>query len=77
MNTKIKRATVYLDPMLHKALKIKAAETSRSISDLINEAIRFSLAEDAEDLSAFFERANDPLLAFEDVLEELKKNGRI
>ena len=77
MNTKIKRATVYLDPMLHKALKIKAAETSRSISDLINEAIRFSLAEDAEDLSAFFERANDPLHAFEDVLEELKKNGRI
>lgn len=77
MKTTIKRATVYLDPMLHKALKIKAAETSRSISDLINEAIRFSLAEDAEDLSAFSERSSDPLLAFEDVLEELKKNGRI
>ena len=77
MNTKIKRTTVYLDPVLHKALKIKAAETSRSISELINEAIRYSLAEDAEDLSAFSERANDPLLAFEDVLEELKKNGRI
>lgn len=77
MKDKIKRATVYLDPMLHKALKIKAAETSRSISELINDAIRFSLLEDAEDLAAFSERKSDPLLAFEDVLEDLKKNGRI
>lgn len=72
-----KRATVYLDPMLHKALRIKAAETSRSISELINEAVRYFLAEDAEDLAAFKERGDEPLLAFEDVLEELKKNGRI
>jgi predicted transcriptional regulator len=72
-----KRATVYLDPMLHKALRIKAAETSRSISELINEAIRYSLAEDAEDLAAFKERDEEPLLAFEDVLEKLKKSGRI
>jgi hypothetical protein len=63
--------------MLHKALRLKAAETSRSISELINEAVRYSLAEDAEDLAAFKERGDDPLLAFEDVLEELKKNGRI
>ena len=72
-----KRATVYLDPMLHKALRIKAAETSRSISELINEAVRYSLAEDAEDLAAFKERSAEPLLTFEDVLEKLKKNGRI
>ena len=72
-----KRATVYLDPMLHKALRIKAAETSRSISELINEAVRYSLAEDAEDLAAFRDRGEEPLLAFEDVLEKLKKNGRI
>ncbi len=72
-----KRATVYLDPMLHKALRIKAAETSRSISELINEAVRYYLAGDAEDLAAFKERDSEPLLAFEDVLEELKKNGRI
>lgn len=77
MSEYTKRATVYLDPMLHKALRIKAAETSRSISELINEAIRYSLAEDAEDLAAFKERDGEPLLAFEDVLEELKKNGRI
>ncbi len=72
-----KRATVYLNPMLHKALRIKAAETSRSISELINEAVRLSLAEDAEDLAAFRDRGEEPLLAFEDVLKKLKKNGRI
>ncbi|MFH1942513.1 MAG: CopG family transcriptional regulator [bacterium] len=72
-----RKATIYLDPQLHRALRIKSAETSRSISDLINEAVRFSLAEDAEDLTAFTERANEPLFAFEDVLKELKKNGLI
>jgi len=77
MSEYTKRATVYLDPMLHKALRIKAAETSRSISDLVNEAVRFSLAEDAEDLAVFTERKDEPLLAFEEVLEKLKKNGRI
>jgi plasmid stability protein len=77
MSEYTKRATVYLDPMLHKALRIKAAETSRSISDLVNEAVRFSLAEDAEDLAVFTERKDEPLLAFEAVLEKLKKNGRI
>jgi hypothetical protein len=77
MSEYTKRATVYLDPMLHKALRIKAAETSRSVSDLINEAVRFSLAEDAEDLAVFKDRDSEPLLAFEDILEELKKNGRI
>jgi hypothetical protein len=63
--------------MLHKALRIKAAETSRSISDLVNEAIRLSLVEDAEDLAVFKEREGEPLLAFEGVLEKLKKDGRI
>ena len=61
MTALIKRATVYLDPMLHKALKIKSAETSRSMSELVNEAVKLSLAEDAEDLAAFDERANEPL----------------
>jgi len=77
MSEYTKRATVYMDPMLHKALRIKAAENSRSISDLINEAVRFSLAEDAEDLAVFSERADEPLLAFEEVLKKLKKDGRI
>ncbi len=72
-----KRATIYLDPQLHRALKVKAAATSRSMSELINEAIRLSLAEDAEDLAAFEERANEPVVSFEDVLKELKQHGRI
>lgn len=72
-----KRATVYLDPMLHKALRLKAAETSRSMSELVNRAVRLSLAEDAEDLAAFEERTGEPLIAFEDLLKDLKKHGRI
>lgn len=62
---------------MHKALRLKSAETSRSISDLVNEAVKLSLAEDADDLAAFEERANEPLIAFEDVVKELKKHGRI
>jgi predicted transcriptional regulator len=62
-----KRATIYLDPQLHRALSIKAAETDQSISDLVNEAIRQSLIEDMEDLEDFKERADEPNLAFEDV----------
>ena len=59
MTTAAKRATVYLDPVLHKALKLKAVETSRSVSDLVNDAIREALAEDAEDITAFEERWPD------------------
>ena len=77
MNTKAKRATVYFDPQLHRALRIKAAETEHSISDLVNKAIRQSLAEDMEDLDAFEERAREPNLAFEDILKELKRSGKI
>ena len=77
MTTVAKRSTLYLDPDLHKALKIKAAETARSMSDLVNEAIKHSLAEDAEDLAAFEARLNEPLVSYEDMLKDLKKNDRI
>ena len=77
MSTKTKRATVYFDPQLHRALRIKAAETEHSISDLVNEAIRQSLAEDMEDLDAFEGRAGEPNLVFEDILKELKRSGKI
>ena len=53
-----KRATVYFDPELHRALRLKAVETERSISELVNEAVKLTLAEDAEDLAAFEERAS-------------------
>ena len=77
MATPAKRATVYLDPVLHKALKLKAVETSRSMSELINEAIRESIAEDAEDLSAFDERVDEPLISYDEMVKRLKKDGRI
>ncbi|MDX1736892.1 MAG: ribbon-helix-helix protein, CopG family [Alphaproteobacteria bacterium] len=77
MATLSKRSTIYLDPALHKALRIKALETSRSMSELINDAIREALAEDAEDLAAFEERANEPLISYEEMIKRLKKDGRI
>jgi plasmid stability protein len=72
-----KRATVYFDPSLHKALRVKAAATERSLSDLINAAVRASLSEDAEDLAAFEARAKEPNLAFEDVLKDLSRRGKL
>lgn len=72
-----KRATVYFDPTLHRALRIKAASTERSLSDLVNAAIRASLAEDAEDLEAFAARAKEPSLAFEEVLKDLRRRGKL
>ena len=77
MTTLTKRATVYLDPTLHRALRLKSVETSRSVSDLLNEAIRCELAEDAQDLNAFDARNNEPTIAFEDFVKELKRNGKI
>ena len=77
MATAQKRATVYFDPALHRALRVKAAETDRSLSDIVNEAVKLSLLEDAEDLAAFEARANEPSLAFEDVVMDLKRSGSI
>ncbi|HEU4799457.1 MAG TPA: hypothetical protein VFS94_02370 [Gemmatimonadales bacterium] len=75
--TGLKRATIYFDPALHQALRIKAASTERSISELVNDAIRASLAEDAEDLEAFASRVKEPSLAFEDFLKNLKRRGEL
>lgn len=72
-----KRATIYLDSDLHHALRIKAAETEHSMSELVQEAIKLSLAEDSIDLSAFEQRRKEPSLPFEDVLKKLRKNGKI
>jgi hypothetical protein len=77
MSTLTKRATVYLEPVLHKALRLKSVETSRSVSDLINDAVRDELAEDAEDLSTFEARKDEPTVPFEDFVKDLKRNGRI
>ena len=72
-----KRATVYFDPSLHRALRIKSASTERSISEIVNQAIRASLAEDAEDLAAFDARAKEATLVFEAVLKDLKRRGKL
>ncbi len=72
-----RRTTLYLDPDLHKALRMKAAVSNRSLSDLVNEAVRAAPAEDAADLAAFEERASEPDLAFEDVLRDLKRRGKL
>ena len=77
MKTISKRSTVYLDPQIHRALKIKSANSSKTISQLINEAIKFSLAEDYEDLAAFEERMNEPNLDFESVLRDLQTSGKL
>jgi len=76
-NANIKRTTIYLDGDLHRALRVKAAETEHSMSELVEEAIRVALAEDAVDLAAFDARKKEPSLAFEDVLKRLKKSGKI
>ncbi len=77
MKAAMKRATVYFDSQLHRALRLKAAETDRSMSDLVNDAVRLSLAGDAEDLAAFEERAREPDLLFEDFLKDMRKRGKL
>jgi predicted transcriptional regulator len=72
-----KRATVYLDEELHRALKIKAVATDRTISEIVNEAVRRDLAEDAEDLAAFEERADEATYSFEEVVRTLRDRGKL
>jgi hypothetical protein len=77
MSEPSKRSTFYIEPTLHRALRVKSAETEYSMSHLVNKALREMLSEDAEDLAAFDERAGEPLVSFEDMLKKLKKNGTI
>jgi hypothetical protein len=77
MNTTQKRATIYLDSRLHRALRIKAAQSDSSISALVNEAVRLSLFEDAEDIEAFTLRGSEPLISFESVVKDLKRRARL
>ena len=77
MTVLTKRTTVYLDQELHQALRLKSAVTDRSMSDLINEMIRERLAKDAEDLKAFRERADEPVISYESLLQELQTYGKL
>lgn len=77
MSTKSKRTTVYFSPSVHRALRLKAAETEQSVSDLVNEAVLGILSEDAEDLEAFEARAPEPSLSFSDVLKDMRQSGEL
>ncbi|MDR9389694.1 MAG: CopG family transcriptional regulator [Wenzhouxiangella sp.] len=77
MSNLSKRSTVYFDPQLHAALRLKVAHTNRSLSDIVNEAVRAALAEDQEDLAAFEERVAEPTLSYEALLDDLKANGKL
>jgi len=76
MSNPLKRVTVYLDPEIHEALRRRSAETDRSMSDLVNDAVRASLAEDVEDLAAFEKRAGEPNLSFKRVVRDLRRRGK-
>jgi len=73
----MKRATVYFEDDLHKALKMKAAEASSSVSDLVNQAIREALSEDLDDLQAFREQESEPTMDYETFLKSMKSDGRL
>ena len=72
-----KRATVYFAPDVHKALRLRAAASDRSVSDMVNDAVRLSLAEDATDLDAFTSRRAEKSISFESFVTGLKRRGRI
>ena len=72
-----KRATVYFDSDIHRALRLRAAASDKSISDMVNEAVKLALAEDAEDLAAFGERKREPNLDFEQFVKALKRRGKL
>jgi hypothetical protein len=76
MNT-AKRATVYFDPEIHRALRLKAAASDRSISEMVNDAVKGALAEDAEDLVSVRARSSEPAVSFESFVKNLKRRGRI
>jgi plasmid stability protein len=71
------RSTLYLDPMVHQALRLKAAIAHRSMSDIVNDAIRAALREDEEDLAAFTERVGETPISYEAFLAQLKADGTL
>ena len=77
MSEPVKRATIYLDPELHRALRIKAIHAQRSMSELVNDAVRAALQEDQEDLAAFDERAHESTMTYEELLKDLKAHGKL
>ncbi len=77
MSNLSKRSTIYFDPILHNALKIKSASSSQSVSELVDEAIRLLMLEDHEDIKSYKERKGESEISYEVLLNKLKKNGQI
>jgi len=77
MPTTQRRTTIYLDTAIHRALKLKALEADTTVSELVNQAVKRSLSEDAEDLAAFSDRADELALSFEEALEVLRRDGKL
>ncbi|AGY92088.1 glucose-6-phosphate isomerase [Spiribacter curvatus] len=77
MTDSARRSTIYFDPQLHDALRVKAAHTRRTVSEIVNEAVRSSLAEDQEDLAAFKDRVAEPTMSYEALLDDLRTHGKI
>lgn len=72
-----KRATVYFEPDVHRALRLRAAANDRSISDMVNDAVKASLAQDAEDLEAFDRRRSERSVSFDTFVRGMKRRGRL
>jgi hypothetical protein len=77
MSTLSKRSTIYFEPAIHNALKIKSASSHLSVSELVDEAVRLLMKEDQQDLSAFSERENENEISYEALLNDLQKHGKI
>ena len=77
MKAEVTRATIYLDKKMHKALRLKAAETHRSISEIVSDAVLESLREDMEDLAAIEARAGEKTITYEALLKKLKADGSL
>ena len=77
MSNLSKRSTVYFEPAIHQALKVKAASSHLSVSELVDDAVRLLMNEDQEDLAAFSDRKNEKEISYESLLNDLKKHGKI
>lgn len=77
MSNLSKRSTVYFEPAIHQALKVKAASSQLSVSELVDDAVRLLMSEDQEDLAAFSVRENEKEISYESLLNDLKKHGKI
>ena len=77
MSETSKRSTIYFEPELHAALRLKAALMHRSVSEIVNDTVRAALAEDQDDLSAFEQRVSEPTISYEELLNDLKAHGKL